>query len=124
MEIVFNSRNDKFVNIGSICYTNKGGYVFMEGKQTYIPANTKLTINSFNVNKNVIDVTVNGKVPAEITYEFFIDNVRSVYVSNTAPVSGVKIITRTSGILSNEMLIKIVIFILCFITGMLVAKVF
>ena len=54
---VFKNNSSKFFSRNTICRTIKAGYVYVEDKKIWIPSETKLTIEYFDIysNKNMLN---------------------------------------------------------------------
>ena len=119
-------RNDcsKFFARNTICRTTKSGYVYIDDKKFLVPAETKLRIEYFDLYTNQVIVLIDGRQRAHVTYEYLMDCVTPINTDVSKIVEAVQVLQRVNHIISNEILVKIVCVVLCFIVGLLIGKVF
>lgn len=121
---VFRNNDSKFFARNSICRTVKGGYVYFGDKKVFIPSETKITIEHFDLYTNRIIILIDGRQKAEVTYEYLMDCVVPINTDTSTIINGVQLLQRVNHILDNETLVKIVCIILCFAIGLLLGRVF
>ena len=120
---VFRNNSSKFFSRNTICRTVKAGYVYVEDKKIWIPSETKLTIEYFDIYSNKVIALVDGRQKVELTYEYLMDCVIPINTDVTQTVTAVQVLQRVNNIISNEMLIKIICVCLLFCTVLLFVKV-
>lgn len=120
---VFKNNSSKFFSRNTICRTIKAGYVYVEDKKIWIPSETKLTIEHFDLYSNKVIALIDGRQRVEVTYEYLMDCVIPINIDVNQAVNGVQVLQRVNNIISNEMLVKIICVTLLFCTGLLVGKI-
>ena len=120
---VFKNNSSKFFSRNTICRTIKAGYVYVEDKKIWIPSETKLTIEHFDLYSNKAIALIDGRQRVEVTYEYLMDCVIPINIDVNQTVTAVQVLQRVNNIISNEMLIKIICVCLLFCMGLLVGKV-
>ena len=120
---VFKNNSSKFFSRNTICRTIKAGYVYVEDKKIWIPSETKLTIEHFDLYSNKAIALIDGRQRVEVTYEYLMDCVIPINIDVNQTVSGVQRLQRVNNIISNEMLVKIICVVLLFCMGLLLGKV-
>ena len=120
---VFKNNRSKFFSRNTICRTSKAGYVYVEDKKIWIPSETKLTIEHFDLYSNKAIALIDGRQRVEVTYEYLMDCVTPINTDVNQTVNGVQVLQRVNNIISNEMLVKIICVVLLFCMGLLVGKV-
>ena len=120
---VFRNNSSKFFSRNTICRTVKAGYVYVEDKKIWIPSETKLTIEYFDIYSNKVIALVDGRQKVELTYEYLMDCVIPINTDVAQTVTAVQVLQRVNNIISNDMLIKIICVCLLFCMGLLVGKV-
>lgn len=121
---LFKRDTSKFFAIGSVCRTYKSGIAYLENEQKIqIPSNTRVTIEGFNLYTNRVSILVDGRVRADITYEYLIDCISPINVS-TQPIQAVQVLQRVNHIISNEAIVKLLCISLVFCAGLLLGVVF
>lgn len=117
---------DKSFPRGAICYSNKGGYGYINEKKVWIPAETKLTILQFDIYQKRVICLLADNTQINVTYEYLINCVRPINYSDyhNKVVDMIQIVQRTHHIISNEDLVKAVIVFMLFSVGFLIGKVF
>ena len=120
---VFKNNSSKFFARNSICRTVKAGYVYVEDKKIWIPSETKLTIEHFDLYSNKVIALVDGRQRVELTYEYLMDCVIPINTDISQPINAVQVLQRVNNIISNEMLVKIICVVLLFSIGLLIGKV-
>ena len=120
---VFKNNSSKFFSRNTICRTVKAGYVYVEDKKIWIPSETKLTIEHFDLYSNKVLALVDGRQRVELTYEYLMDCVIPINTDVNQTVNGVQVLQRVNNIISNEMLVKIICVVLLFCMGLLVGKI-
>ena len=120
---VFKNNSSKFFARNSICRTVKAGYAYVEDKKIWIPSETKLTIEHFDLYSNKVLALVDGRQRVELTYEYLMDCVIPINTDVNQPVNAVQVLQRVNNIISNEILVKIVCVVLLFCIGLLIGKV-
>ena len=121
---LFKSNDSKFFAVNTKCRTIKAGYVYFEDKKVWIPSDTIITIEYFDLYKDKVRILIDGRQKAEVTYEYLMDCVTPITVNDTISISGIQLLQRVNYVLSNEIILKLVIISLIFIVGLLVGKVF
>ena len=120
---VFRNNSSKFFAKNSICRTVKAGYVYVEDKKVWVPSETKLTIEYFDLYSNKVIALVDGRQRVELTYEYLMDCVIPINTDVNQPINAVQVLQRVNNIISNEAIIKIVCVVLLFCIGLLIGKV-
>lgn len=120
---VFRNNSSKFFSRNTICRTVKAGYVYVEDKKIWIPSETKLTIEHFDLYSNKVIALVDGRQRVEVTYEYLMDCVIPINTDVNQTVNGVQVLQRVNNIISNDMLVKIICTVLLFCIGLLMGKV-
>ena len=120
---VFKNNSSKFFAKNSICRTVKAGYVHVEDKKVWVPSETKLTIEYFDLYSNKVIALVDGRQRVELTYEYLMDCVIPINTDVNQPINAVQVLQRVNNIISNEAIIKIVCVVLLFCIGLLIGKV-
>lgn len=120
---VFKNNSSKFFAKNSICRTVKAGYVYVEDKKVWVPSETKLTIEYFDLYSNKVIALVDGRQRVELTYEYLMDCVIPINTDVNQPINAVQVLQRVNNIISNEAIIKIVCVVLLFCIGLLIGKV-
>lgn len=121
---IFRNHSNKFFAKNTICRTVKDGFVYVDNKKVWVPAETRLTIEYFDIYSNRVFALIDGRQQVELTYEYLMDCVLPINVDTNQVMSGVQILQRTNNILSNETLVKIVCLVMLFSIGILLGKVF
>ncbi len=119
---IFRSDCNKFFSRNTICRTTKSGYVYVDEKKVFVPSETKLKIEYFDLYTNQVIVLIDGRQRAHVTYEYLMDCVTPITTDVSKVVDAVQVLQRVNHIVSNEMLVKMVCIALCFIVGLLVGK--
>ena len=120
---VFKNNSSKFFSRNTICRTIKAGYVYVEDKKIWIPSETKLTIEHFDLYSNKSIALIDGRQRVEVTYEYLMDCVIPINIDVNQTVNGVQVLQRVNNIISNETLVKMICVVLLFCMGLLVGKV-
>ena len=120
---VFRNNSSKFFARNTICRTVKAGYVYVEDKKIWIPSETKLTIEHFDLYSNKVLALVDGRQRVEVTYEYLMDCVIPINTDVDQPITAVQVLQRVNNVISNEFLVKLVCLILLFCVGLLIGKV-
>ena len=97
--------------------------MYVEDKKIWIPSETKLTIEHFDLYSNKAIALIDGRQRVEVTYEYLMDCVIPINIDVNQTVNGVQILQRVNNIISNEMLVKIICVVLLFCMGLLLGKV-
>lgn len=121
---VFKNNSSKFFARNSICRTVKGGHVYVDERKIWVPSETKITIEYFNLYSDRVLVLIDGRQRAEVTYEYLMDCVLPINTDVSQTISGVQLLQRVNHVLDNEALVKIVIVLLTFAIGLLIGHCF
>ena len=98
---VFKNNSSKFFSRNTICRTIKAGYVYVEDKKIWIPSETKLTIEHFDLYSNKAIALIDGRQRVEVTYEYLMDCVIPINIDVNQTVNGVQVLQRVNNIISN-----------------------
>lgn len=116
---VLKNKSSKFFARRTICRTVKEGYGYVEERQIRIPSETKLTVEYFDLYSDRVIVLIDGRQQASVTYEYLMDCVLPINTDVSQTVGAVQVLQRTSKILDNETLVKLVCIALVFSVGIL-----
>ena len=105
---VFRNDSSKFFTRNSACRTIKGGYVYFEDKRVFVPSETKMTIEHFDLYTNRVLVLIDCVVP--------------INVDVSQVVNGVQLLQRVRHVLDNETLVKIICLFVVFAIGLLIGN--
>ena len=119
---VFRNDSSKFFTRNSACRTIKGGYVYFEDKRVFVPSETKMTIEHFDLYTNRVLVLIDGRQRASVTYEYLMDCVVPINVDVSQVVNGVQLLQRVRHVLDNETLVKIICLFVIFAIGLLIGN--
>lgn len=120
----YRNNSNKFFAKNTICRTIKAGFVYKDEQKIWVPSETRLTIEYFNIYTNRVVALIDGRQQVELTYEYLMDCVLPINVDTNQVINGVQVLQRTSNILSSESLIKIICYTLLFCVGLLLGKIF
>lgn len=120
---VLRNNSSKFFARNTICRTVKAGYVYFEDKKVFVPSETKLTIEHFDIYANRVLVLIDGRQRASVTYEYLMDCVVPINTNVEQIITGVQLLQRVNHVLDNETLVKIICLVIIFAIGLIFGKV-
>ena len=88
---LFNNKDSKFFARNSICRSIQGGYVYVDDKKVWVPSETKITIEYFNLYNNRAVVLIDGRQRAEVPYEYLMDCVVPINVDVSQQVTALQL---------------------------------
>lgn len=116
---LFKRDTSKFFAVGSVCRTYKSGIAYLEDEhKIQVPSDTRITIEGFNLYTNRVSVLIDGRVKADITYEYLVDCIVPINAP-TYQINAVQVLQRVNHVIINEALVKLLCIALVFCVGLL-----